>query len=654
MATVDVPAGRAAAVDPPWTPLTYSPSLDGLRALAVLAVIAYHAELGARAGYLGVSLFFTISGFLITRQILDRHRAGTWGWGTFAAQRVRRLAPMALVTLAGVTLVDTVHPFFWGRDDVGGDTIAAALHVVNWWFIGGARGYDGPTDIPSPVQHFWSLSVEEQFYLALPILLAVALWVAVRRGADLVTVVLGVAAAAALVSLAIGLATGGERAYFGTDSRALELLLGVIAGALAHRGALAAPQIRRWLSRAAPVLLIGLVAVWILGPATTHWLFDGWLPVIAAAAALLIAGVTASTDTLGWLSHPVVVGVGRRSYSLYLVHWPIILATGPRVIDAPATVRWAVRIVAIIALAEAGFRWVETPIRRRHSFVGRRLAAAYLGAVTVLIIVTLPTIPTAPTAEPFAAGLPSDVAARFERDGELARLGRRPAMLDDPDPDLPALVLRGDSTARFLGGPLSHAVPKLGYRLINLGAPGCVLGGDAPTVGPVDGDGEAGAIGDDPGEASGCPTIADDNVVATTLKPRAVVFTFGVADMAFLAATDPTLFTDRVEAAVATYVDVGALVVLVAPWPEPEWQQAIAPGVPEAVTADLRRIAEDTDGVVLTEGGGLFAGERRDDRALRPDGVHIYDQALGRKVVSTTLGPALAAALAEAAAERRG
>ena len=325
MATVDVPAGRAAAVDPPWTPLTYSPSLDGLRALAVLAVIAYHAELGARAGYLGVSLFFTISGFLITRQILDRHRAGTWGWGTFAAQRVRRLAPMALVTLAGVTLVDTVHPFFWGRDDVGGDTIAAALHVVNWWFIGGARGDDGPTDIPSPVQHFWSLSVEEQFYLALPILLAVALWVAVRRGADLVTVVLGVAAAAALVSLAIGLATGGERAYFGTDSRALELLLGVIAGALAHRGALAAPQIRRWLSRAAPVLLIGLVAVWILGPATTHWLFDGWLPVIAAAAALLIAGVTASTDTLGWLSHPVVVGVGRRSYSLYLVHWPILV-----------------------------------------------------------------------------------------------------------------------------------------------------------------------------------------------------------------------------------------------------------------------------------------------------------------------------------------
>ena len=111
MATVDVPAGRAAAVDPPWTPLTYSPSLDGLRALAVLAVIAYHAELGARAGYLGVSLFFTISGFLITRQILDRHRAGTWGWGTFAAQRVRRLAPMALVTPVSYThlTLPTIH-----------------------------------------------------------------------------------------------------------------------------------------------------------------------------------------------------------------------------------------------------------------------------------------------------------------------------------------------------------------------------------------------------------------------------------------------------------------------------------------------------------------------------------------------------------------
>ncbi len=643
MATVDAPTGRATAVGPAWTPLTYSPALDGLRALAVLAVIAYHAELGARAGYLGVSLFFTISGFLITRQILDRHRADSWRWGTFAAQRVRRLAPMALVTLAGITIADTVHPFFWGRDDVGGDTIAASLHVVNWWFIGGARGYEGPTDIPSPVQHFWSLSVEEQFYLALPLLLALALWVAVRRGADLVTVVLGLAGVAALASLAIGLATGGERAYFGTDTRALELLFGVIAGALAHRGNLAAPQVRRALGRAAPPLLIALVAAWIFGPASTQWLFDGWLPVIAGAAAIVIAGVTASPDTLGWLSHPLAVGIGRRSYSLYLVHWPIILATGPRVINAPATVRWAVRIVAIVALTEAGFRWVETPIRRRRSLTGRRLAVAYVGAVAVLIIATLPTISTSQAAtEPFAAGLPGDVAARFERDGELARLGRRPEMLLNPDPTLPALVLRGDSTARFLGGPLSHYAPELGLRLVNLGAPGCMLGGDSD-AGDAD-------TGDE--EPSGCPTIADEGVVADTLRPTAVVFTFGVADMAFLAATDPSLFSDRVEAAVAEYVDTGASVVLVAPWAEPEWQQAIPPGVTEAVTADLLRIAETTDGVVFTEGGGLFDGDRRDDRALRPDGVHLYDQALARRAVGATLGPALAEALSAADAER--
>ena len=643
MATVDAPASRATAVGPAWTPLTYSPALDGLRALAVLAVIAYHAELGVRAGYLGVSLFFTISGFLITRQILDRHRADTWGWGTFAAQRVRRLAPMALVTLAGVTIADTIHPFFWGRDDVGGDTIAAALHVVNWWFIGGARGYDGPTDIPSPVQHFWSLSVEEQFYLALPVLLIVALWVAVKRGADLVTVVLGVAGVASFASLTIGLATGGERAYFGTDTRALELLFGVIAGALAHRGDLGTPQVQRVLGRAAPPLLIALVAAWIRGPASTQWLFDGWLPVIAGAAAIVIAGVTSSPGTLGWLSHPLAVGIGRRSYSLYLVHWPIILATGPRVINAPAAVRWTVRIVAIVALTEAGFRWVETPIRRRQSFTGRRLAAAYVGAVAVVILVTLPTISTpVATSEPFAAGLPIDVAGRYERDGELARLGRRPEMLTDPDPALPALVLRGDSTARFLGGPLSHFAPELGLRLVNLGAPGCMLGGDLDSA-------DADAPDEEP---SGCPTIADEGVVADTLRPKAVVFTFGVADMAFLAAVDPVVFSQRVEAAVTEYVDAGASVVLVAPWAEPEWQRAIPAGVPEAVTADLRRIADATDGVVFTEGGGLFDGDGRDDRALRPDGVHLYDQALARRVVDTTLGPALAQALSTADAER--
>ena len=122
--------------------------------------------------------------------------------------------------------------------------------------------------------------------------------------------------------------------------------------------------------------------------------------------------------------------------------------------------------------------------------------------------------------------------------------------------------------------------------------------------------------------------------------------------MAFLAATDPALFSERVTAAVAEYAGSGASVVLVAPWAEPEWQRAIPAGVPDAVRSELEAVAAANAGVVFTDGGGLFDGSRRDDRSLRPDGVHIYDQALGRKVVPNTLGPALAEALSAAAAER--
>jgi peptidoglycan/LPS O-acetylase OafA/YrhL len=549
---------------------------------------------------------------------------------------------MALLTLSAITLADTLRPFFWGRDDVGGDTIAAALHGVNWWFISGSRGYIGPAAVPSPVQHFWSLSVEEQFYLALPLLLAGSMWLACRRSWDRVTTVISVAGVAAVTSVVVGLLTGGERAYFGTDTRAVELLVGVIAGALAHRGALDAPGVQRLLELAWPPLLAALVVVWVTAPASTGWMFTGAIAVLGAGAAVVVAGVDRLPGSAGPLRHPVVVALGRRSYSLYLVHWPAILATSPRAMDASAPVRWIVRIAVIAVLTEAGFRLVESPIRGRRSFSGVRLGTSYLGAVAVVIIVTLPTVPMAFDAPQRVEAvappeLPHEVARRFDREGELARLGRRPEMLPDPDPALPVIVLRGDSTARYLGGPLSYDVSAFGYRLVNLGAPGCVLGGNP----------RAGAE-----QAGGCPALDDERVVAKTLRPAAVVFTFGVADVALLASTDPDRFAQRLKGAVDAYVTAGASVVLVRPWPQPRWQQVTDPADVALVSDQLEALADATDGVTFSDGGGLFDGPRRDDRALRPDGVHVYDQALGRRVVRTTLGPALDTALQAAAAER--
>lgn len=641
---VDSPT-KARAPEAPAPPTTvrlhYSRQVDGLRALAVLAVIGFHAELPIHAGYLGVSLFFTISGYLISRQVLDSHHSGGWSWHLFATRRVRRLAPMALVTLATVTAIETVQPLFWGRDDIGGDTIASALHVANWWFISGARGYEGATEIPSPLQHFWSLSVEEQFYLFLPILIMSALVAARRTRFAPRATLLWVFGLGATASAAAGVLTGGEVAYFGTHTRAVELLTGVIAGALAHYGLLAAPAVGRLLGRAVPFGIAILVATWALGPSEVDWLFRGPLVAIAVVGAVVVAAAGTETHSSRWLANGVLVTIGLRSYSLYLVHWPVLLATGPRVLEVSEPVRWLVRAVAMVALTEIGYRYVETPLRRSTSLTGPLLVITYSGALLGLIMFALPTLPTSTPAQTVASapltGLPPELASRFDQDGELARLGRRPEMLPNPDSALPIMVLRGDSTARFIGGPLSYFAPEMGYRLINLGAPGCVLGAAVA-----------------PGSDSPCPSIVDDRAAASALDPDVTVLVFGPADVHFMAGIDFDQFADQVNSVIDAYTEAGSAVVLVEPWREPSWTTTNGAET-EALFTRINEFLADqaaaTPGVVTTAGGDIFSGDRQDDRNLRPDGVHVYDQSLGRSVVADTLGPAIGQAAKAAESE---
>ncbi len=373
--------------------------IQGLRAIAVLTVVAAHAELGLDGGYVGVDVFFVISGFLIS-QLLFREveRTGSVSIAGFYARRARRILPAAtlvtLVTLAGSVLwTSTVQAYQVVHDAVWATFFAANIH-----FAAREVDYFALNEPPSPLQHYWSLSVEEQFYLVWPLLLLAALLLLRRRapGGGLprvpVGILLGVLTAASLVWSVAHTAADPRAAYFSTTARAWELGLGALL-------ALTAPHLARALT---PLLrsaltLGGLAGIgWAcvtFGDLTPFPGYAALLPVLGSAA-ILLGGVEQPDRTPGttWpsrlLALPPLRAVGDWSYSLYLWHWPVLLL--PRLhqhrrLDLSTNL---LLVLVAVALAAATYRWVETPMRTgrrlttRHS-TGRSIGLYPAAVVTV-------------------------------------------------------------------------------------------------------------------------------------------------------------------------------------------------------------------------------------------------------------------------------
>ena len=214
----------------------YEPGLDGVRALAVMAVLVYHAEFPwARGGFLGISLFFTLSGFLITSILLRGHATGgTIGLRTFWARRYRRLLPAAYLTLAGVVLFAATVATEQQLSDLPRQVLASILQVVNWFFVFSGQSYVQLFTAPSPVQHFWSLSIEEQFYVFMPLLLLGLLrWVRSPKVVGAVFAV-GAIASSALMFVLYERGASLDRLYYGTDTRVGELLVGCVLAVVVH------------------------------------------------------------------------------------------------------------------------------------------------------------------------------------------------------------------------------------------------------------------------------------------------------------------------------------------------------------------------------------------------------------------------------------
>ena len=352
----------------------YMPGLDGIRALAVAAVIAYHLGFGwAPGGLLGVGVFFTLSGYLITDLLLAQWHDGRRRLGEFWLRRARRLLPALFVMLAVVTVWVAVAARS-RLPGLRGEVVSAVAYVNNWWQIAQHASYFSRFSAPSPLSHLWSLSVEEQFYFLWPWLLLLGVHLIperrrpIRIRPRLAGATLLLAAASALeMALLYRPSFDATRIYEGTDTRALGLLAGAALAMIWPSGDLTTrvtPGARRILDGLG---VLGLVAIGLLVWRTNQYsafLYRDGLVLLAIATVLVIAAgahpATRVGRALGW---GPLCWVGVRSYGIYLWHLPIIVLTTPAGSRGIDPLRAAAQVAATIAVATVSWRYVEEPIR---------------------------------------------------------------------------------------------------------------------------------------------------------------------------------------------------------------------------------------------------------------------------------------------------
>jgi len=425
--------------------LAYVPALDGLRAICVLGVLGFHAGFDAmRGGFLGVSTFFTLSGFLVTsilfagldaqrRRGVKRPRVAIVD---FARRRLRRLVPASVVTLVLVVLV---APFLIGPEAqgrLGGDVVASLLYVVNWRFVQGEYAYALLFSDPSLLQHYWSLAIEGQLYVVLPIAAVIATRTAdARRSFGLI--VLAALGAGTLLAFALGAdPTTHDRIYYGTDTRAPELLAGALLALVLHRHPL---EIDRSHGRALDFM--GWIAAALLLAAfsrvelASDWLHRGGFTAFALVSAVIVMACIQGGSLSRVLAWRPLVFIGEISYGVYLFHWPIYLALDVWLVDPAPAVKLAFGGAVTLAIAALSHAFIETPIRRGRGALGRApLLATALAVVTV-------------------TGL---VALRLPADAVLTELRGReePTQMDAPRaPGAARLAVFGDSVGySFVGG----------------------------------------------------------------------------------------------------------------------------------------------------------------------------------------------------------
>ncbi|MBC8089431.1 MAG: acyltransferase [Phycisphaerae bacterium] len=433
-------------------------ALDGLRGVAIAGVVAFHAG-ALPGGFLGVDLFFVLSGYLITGLLLrEQSERGSVVLREFWTRRARRLVPAVIVLVAAAQ--------FWARTRalpselpvLNGQSVAAMLYASNWYNILFDVGYWSVGPSHSVLNHLWSLAIEEQFYVVFPLVFVAWFGGASKPTATRLKWFFVCCSALACVSFLLTALLyrelGGNRAYFGTDTRIGAILVGCALAALLHRrstpGQAATDAARvRVVTVAATSAAVGMLALWIVAQTASPWLYLGGLAAHALASVAVIATITTSPDgvfsrLLAWRP---LVWLGERSYSLYIWHWPLIVILTPAATGMQGVALVALVTVAILVATIASYELVENPIRYSR-WQGARLIATL-------------AIPAALVA----------ASARFLQPDPPPQFGNQALMTQGRGGA--RIMLVGDSWARNLGIALAAVDSTHHFTILNMGKGGC-------------------------------------------------------------------------------------------------------------------------------------------------------------------------------------
>ncbi|HUF97358.1 MAG TPA: acyltransferase family protein [Ilumatobacter sp.] len=613
--------------------------LDGLRGLAVAAVLLFHDDL-LIGGFLGVDLFFALSGFLITGLLLAEHeRAERVDLVAFWKRRARRLLPAALSFLVLITPLMYVFGDAAQAEAARDGVIPAMFYVANWAQIADSAQYWALFTEPSPLTHLWSLAVEEQFYVLWPLIAIACLrGVRARRTLGLVT------AAAVLASFVAMLVLfdpdSPTRVYMGTDTRAASILVGAVAAIVAVD-----VRLRRLASRAPMpvavgqvVLLGGVVAMWAtIDGSSSVALYRGLLLAHSIACAVLAASMSLGhrTPVIAALEISPLRWIGTVSYGLYLWHWPVFI-----IIDQDSTgwsrpvvtvVRWSVSL----AIAAVSYRFLEAPIR-----YGRRLAPARAGWSALAVAAVLVVVSAVVTPEPPVIELSIEASSITLPNQSSADT---PAVTS-PSADTPAVATTTQNTADTSSTVPADTVPATTVPATTVRAPTTTLLSEsaAPLVESVAWQGDSVAFDAAPGviaalSASGPAVTAQTFLGLGLVDERSMglfvdPFAAEPPDVAVFMLSgwdgghDDSAQADAFDRYADAWSDLGTVLVVLEPPP-------VDPSRHENTTDTMlgvarERAAEFPDEVVVLDADELWGdfatdidGDGQPER--KPDGVHV-------------------------------
>ncbi len=642
--------------------LTHLPGLDGLRGLAVAAIVVYHGNWSSvPGGWLGVPLFFVLSGFLITSLLLSEHqRTQRIALRDFWVRRFRRLLPAAWLTLALIVIALWFTGTGLQNESGRWDVVSALAQVANWRFWASGHSYAALFRAPSPVLHFWSLSLEEQFYVVFPA--AAALLLALRRGRRWIfpgVLVVGIAlswTAPVLFHLSH------DRTYYGTDTRAGELLVGALLAVVISHPRVRATLVRAWAWRTAiaAIGLVGLaalVAMWLTVQESSSFVTRGGLAAHATIATIVVVAAILPSGPVRWVcSLAPLRWLGRVSYGVYLVHWPLFVFLTQQRLHVGHLAQFVIVVSLSLGIAALSARYFERPIREnRANLGGLQLRPARLAPVAVVLIVaSCLALPTSSASAQFNADTaPNQLKALHARSRAAAASSTTQHPGAAAVPPNPTWDGFGDSVALSLAllfGPWEKATNEthgIG-GVMQLGC-GIVRGGYRKYFGVEAIKPEC----DDWGTTWANEINATDPEIAVVESCQWELVDRKLAgDGVWRAIGDP-VYDAKVESEFLAATDLlaskGALVVWLtcSQYGDADNAQLPAdaivshqPARVDGLNAIIRKVvAERPNTTRLIDLGGWMS-TRVDDTTLRSDGSH-YDPTPQDDVVSTFLGPQL-------------